>query len=363
MEYKTNIDIRVANTKRLVNLLFRKGQMTKQELANQLGLSHQTVATIIKDLEKKGLVQDGEVLESTGGRKAQCHMPVYDAKYSLGVESSRNLVRIVLLDLGSNRLATKEYELKRAYSTEYWKKINDLIHTFIEENQIDESKLLDIGITIDETMKEEILVPSKKDGVSMDLEEAEKQFDYKVFIRSAAKMAAVAQIWTNEERDRYLYVNIGTHVRGAMVFENMVIDFAEINCEFGNMLITAGSEPKRRIAEEISAESLLEKAKVEHVADFIAKVESKDTYCNQLLDEYISSLSVFLHNMHVIYGWDIIIGGRMSKLISKYKYRIDEAIANLNEFKEHIGSVFTVSKHGEYSAVMGAAMLPIDRFF
>lgn len=166
-----------------------------------------------------------------------------------------------------------------------------------------------------------------------------------------------------KKRDRYLYVNIGTHVRGAMVFENMVIDYAEINCEFGNMLISAGSEPKRRIAEEISAESLLEKADVEHVADFIAKVESGDAYCNQLLDEYITSLSVFLHNMHVIYGWDIIIGGRMSKLISKYKYRIDEAISNLNEFREHIGSVFTVSKHGEYSAVMGAAMLPIDRFF
>ncbi|MBO5656726.1 MAG: ROK family transcriptional regulator [Agathobacter sp.] len=337
--------------------------MTKQELATQLGISQPTVATILKELEKRGLVKDGEIMESTGGRKPLCHMPIYDAKYSIGVESARNLVRIVMLDLGANPIAIKEYDLKRNYSPQYWKQVNGFIHDFIEEFKIDREKILDIGITIDETMKEELLVPSKSGGDAIDLEEAEKQFDFKVFIRSSSKMAAVAQIWTAEERDRFLYINLGTNIRGAMVFENLVIDYAQLNCEFGNMVLSGGQTPSRKLAEELSAESLLDKAGVVHVAEFLDKLDQGDAACEALLEEYIQALSIFLYNMHVIYGWDIIIGGRMSSLVSKYKSRIDEAISNLNQFKEDQGSVFTVSKHGEYSAVIGAAMLPIDRYF
>lgn len=363
VEYKTNGDIRISNTKRLVNLLFRKGQMTKQELANQLGISQPTVATILKDLKQKGLVKDGEIMDSTGGRKPQCHMPVFDAKYSVGVESTRTSVRIVLLDLGSNRIASNEYKLKRVYCAEYWKKVNELLHAFVNEHQIDRTRMLDIGITIDETMKEELLVPSKEGDIPVDLEEAARQFDFKVFIRSSSKMAAVAQIWTNEERDRYLYINLGTNIRGAMVYENRVLDFAEVNCEFGNMLISTDSGKSKKLSDELSAELLLSKAGVEHVTEFMAKLDEGDVYCQELLDGYIRALSNFLYNMHIIYGWDIIIGGRMSKLVEKYKPRIDEVILELSDFKEDIDSVFVISKHGEYSAVMGAAMLPIDRFF
>jgi len=324
IEHKTNSDIRIANTKRLTNILFRKGPMTKQELAAQLGISQPTVATILKELEAKGLVRDGEVMGSTGGRKPLCHVPIYDAKYSIGVESGRHVVRIIILDLGNNCVAFEECEMERDYSESYWRTINDLIKSFIKANEIDEEKVLSVGITIDETMRDGAMIASHESIATVDLDVAANFFDFEVSFQSSAKMAAIAQIWMNEAKDNFIYLSLGTNIRGAMVYDSQVIDFNRINCEFGYILEPGAEMGKeRKLIDGLSAATLLERAGVKHLPQFKEKVLAGDELCNQLLDEFINGLSMFIFNLHMIFGWDVIIGGRLSPIIVDNKELIE----------------------------------------
>ncbi|WP_287884029.1 ROK family transcriptional regulator [Agathobacter sp.] len=362
-EHKTNSDIRISNTKRLTNLLFRKGQMTKQELALALGISQPTVATILKDLEAKGLVRDGEVQVSTGGRKPLCHVPVFDAKYSVGVESGRHVVRMVILDLGNNCIASEEHELEREYSDAYWKKINELINAFVASNHIDETKLLNVGITIDETMRNGVVISEHESIKPIDLEAVANLFDYEVFFQSSAKMAAIAQIWASETSDEFVYISLGTNIRGAMVTDNHVNNFEAVNCEFGYILEQGNTKDSGvKLVDRLGASAILDKSGLKNLEAFAKKVEAGDKLCNQLLDDYIEALSRFLFNIHMIFGWKIIIGGRLSPLVQDYKQRIEDKIYELCKWEGTTKSIFEISEMKEQAAVIGAALLPIDNF-
>jgi hypothetical protein len=127
--------------------------MTKQELAWNLNMSLPTVNVIIKNLTDQGLVSKGEVLKSTGGRKATKLTPVYDARYSVGIEGSQTELRIVLVDLGINQLATECYPLGVENKKEYWDNINSIVSDFIARNVPDKDKLLGVALALQIPMK------------------------------------------------------------------------------------------------------------------------------------------------------------------------------------------------------------------
>ena len=143
--------------------------MTKQELSTKLGISQPTVATILKELTAAGLVEEGNVLDSTGGRKAQTHSPIKDARYSVGVDVTEDFIRMVVLNLGNEIIAmdTKQHEF--AYTDDDWKRVSSEINAFIENNNIPADKLLDLGITIEAPMREDEIVVENEAYAHIDL--------------------------------------------------------------------------------------------------------------------------------------------------------------------------------------------------
>ena len=113
MEAKTNSDVRSNNRKRLVNLLFMQGEMTKQEMVGRLDMSLATVNYLVRELTERGLLTAGTAKDSTGGRKPVCICPVYDARFSIGVEAASDELHLVLLDLGGHILAKETVPMKQ----------------------------------------------------------------------------------------------------------------------------------------------------------------------------------------------------------------------------------------------------------
>jgi len=92
------------------------------------------------------------------------------------------------------------------------------------------------------------------------------------------------------------------------------------------------------------------------------KLDANDEQCISILNEYIDILSTFLFNLHMIFGWDIVIGGRLTPLIVYNRELIEDKIYELCKWEGVKKSFFEISKIGEKSAVIGAALLPIDRY-
>lgn len=365
MESTTNKDVRSNNRKRLINLLFRQGQMTKQELAVKLNISLPTVTTILKELAEKGLVTTGQAMDSTGGRKALCYMPVVDAKYSLGVEASEEGLRVAALNLGGHIMAKEYFPLKRENTENYWKTVNRILGEFGKRYVEQQEKLLDIGITLEVSMQDGKIIPEKGQKAQdiLDLDLAESCFPMHVKFRNSTKMAALAQVWVLENRSSFVFVKLGKHVRGALVHHGLVVEFANINGEFGNILVNSGSKSGgMRLRECLSAENLCRRAGTADMEGFFRKIEEGDHEVNSLWENYLDELAVFFYNLYCIFGWGIVVGGLMSPYIEQYKREVEERIRAKGCLAREEKISLTISELGENGAVVGAALLPIDEF-
>lgn len=364
MESTKNADIRVNNRKRVVNTLFRRGAMTKQELAQRLDLSLPTVTLLLKELKQKGLIENGETLDSTGGRKPVCLMPVYDIKYAVGVEVSLHELRIVALDLGNHIIAKETLPYGFDITREYWELVSAEVERFIGQNIEDCSRVLHVGITLQIPMDRTSDIwrgRFRGEEKCLDSRMMRSCFSREVIVHDSAKMAAIAQIWSAEHvPDDFVYVSVGSCISGALVRERLVVDINGMNAQFGSII--PGNAAGGRLEDYCIADALCEKSSSANVEEFFRRLDEGDGLCEKIWSETLDILSVFLYNMYCIFGWEIVVGGSLSSYLEKYQGEISRRLAALEEDDSGASSCVTVSDLGAYSSAMGAAMLAIDRF-
>lgn len=363
MESTKNSDIRANNRKRIVNALFRQGQMTKQELAQRLNISLPTANLLLKELADKGLVTNGKVMDSTGGRKPVCIMPVYDAKFSIGAEVSSHGLRIILLDLGSNIIAREYFPYNLENTPEYWKKVNAAVMAFAAKHMQRPDMLLDMGITLEAPMQDGRIIPKKTmtETDQVDLDMAASCFDVPVKFRNSIKMEATAQTWALDRWENFVFVSLGAHVNGAIVYNGAVLEFSNINGEFGSIII-GKNQPYGKIEDYYTTGALCQRAGVDHIQAFFERIDQGDEGCAALWKTYLEGLAVFFHNLYCIFGWKIVAGGRMSPYLEPYKDALNQRLRDMDDYCQTTDTYLEISSLGEYGAAVGAAMLPVDEF-
>ena len=359
MESTKNSDIRVNNRKRLVDTLFRQGPMTKLELANKLDMSLPTATFLLKELIQKGLVVTGETVSSTGGRKPVLMVPVVNIRYTIGIEVSMYEIRMVLLDLSGKIYAKALWSYDMKADHEFWHVVDGLLHSFINENMEDPTKLFRVNLAIQMPMDQGKICLKKNDpeNLHLDRDIIETCISYPINIQNSARMAAIAQIWSGIEENDFVFLSIGTYVSGAIVSERKVLNFDVPNGMFGSILVNDGY-----LENYLSTRSLCEKAGVDHIEQFLHEIKMENSVCMKLWDEYLEILIRVLYNLRKIFGYKIVIGGGICPFLMDYEGLINEKLQEMEEFKNTDPEYLKVSDIGVFGAAMGAAMLEIDHF-
>jgi predicted ArsR family transcriptional regulator len=117
--HTSNIDVKRLNRNRVFRYINRHERLSKQELAQALGMSSPTVLFITNELIEKGVIREEGVFESTGGRKAKALSPIHDARFALGLDITRNHIGIVLTNLSGKVLEHIRMQKKFENSEQY----------------------------------------------------------------------------------------------------------------------------------------------------------------------------------------------------------------------------------------------------
>ncbi len=363
MEATTNRDVRINNRKRLVNLLFMYGEMTKQDIVKKLDMSLATVNYLVKELIDNGLLTTGAALNSTGGRKPVCIKPIYEARYSIGVDVAPDVVRIVALDLGNHIVAQESYELLQENLPSYWKSVGGLVSRFDEKIGKPKDVLLDVGVTLGITMQDEKPVERKQQNqeIQIDLKMASESIGIPVHFRNSTKMAAIAQCWQGNSPDNFLYIHLGAKLSGAIVFKKEVLDFSGINGELGCMLVedTSGTVCLDDI---FSRRTLSKSAGCKNLAELFERIDNGNSECRLIWENYLGELAQLVHNLYCLFGWKIVLGGSISPYIKEYLPELEKIVREYYPFVQLPDQILFVSSLGEYGSAVGAAMLPVDKF-
>ncbi len=364
-----NIIVKKENRNSIVDLLFQKHGMSKPEIASILGLSLPTVSNIVRDLINDGLVRERGMLASSGGRKPIELVPVYDARYAIGVKIENENISLVIIDLGVRTIYQNTLFLPFENTDEYWNSLALHLKYAIEDSMIDESKLLGIGIAVpgvvnmNKSMIE--LAPTLKIK-KIPLEKIAGSFPYRVKVENDANLMGYAELYRRESVSSAICLFINKGIGGAILINNEV--FAGKNCsagEFGHMTITENGKvcscgKKGCFEAHCSLNVLTEYDKIS-LDRFFQELKENNRAYRGIWDDYMEHLATALTNINNIFDSNIILGGELGKYLKDYMDELQERVQQksvIADNKVHI----ELSRYGNNACEIGAALMFVEEF-
>ncbi|MBA7662661.1 N-acetylglucosamine repressor [subsurface metagenome] len=379
-------EIRDYHRKIALNTLIENEKLTKKQIADKIGVSLQTVISIINDLIEEKIVSEAGLADSTGGRR-----PVYlnllaNSRYTFGVDFHADYIRIILANLKSEIIKDVSIKILQAdYKNGNFEKIISKIHfnvkKIISEQNVSDNKILGIGYAfpgiIDEEKKLLRYCPNLFIS-NFDFSKYKKMFNFPYYIGNDANLAAFAEsklgVAKSERNMIYIYIVEGVGF-GIIIRGKLYRGHNERAGEFGHMIIEKNG--KKCICGKkgcwnayISIDALISDynegsiQKIKSLEEFMELLKLKDNNAKIAWEKYLDYMSIGLLNLIMaIDPYYIIIGGKISKISSNYLIKpLKKKILDNNLFvkKEDIKILF--SKLKEDSSILGASLLPLKEF-
>jgi predicted NBD/HSP70 family sugar kinase len=146
--------LRELNRLRVIDALGRRGTASRSELAQDTGLSRTTIATLVTDLQARGLVsEDAPSTPSTGlsGRGRPAGLLRLDASIgvAVGLRFDHRALQVVVADLSSTALAERSVELDVDHSAAAsLDTAAMLVGDVLEEAGVDRADVIGVGAAL-----------------------------------------------------------------------------------------------------------------------------------------------------------------------------------------------------------------------
>lgn len=384
--------IKDSNNRKILHLLMKKREMSKQAIASETGLTVPTVANNINRLIEEGIVEEAGVSVSTGGRKPMLIRFLPQSRYAFGVDFSSNhltsssCIRVILIDFDAVIKQEVDFDYQDFDNIdEIMKHVRMLTEKMIREREIPVERILGIGFslpgTVNERKKVLELAPNLSPNLGMkDLhfKKYESLFPFPLFVENEANAAAFAELILGIARQKrnlvYLSLNrgigAGIVVRGHIYKGNkkragevghMTIDSRGISCTCGRKDCWEIYAASGALIREYNKESGIE---VKDTNEFSARLDSDDPIAVKSWDIYLNYLVRGVNN--IILAFDphyIIIGGEISEFGERLLKPLRSRIFKENTYYKKDDLEILISRFKENASMIGVALLPFQKLF
>lgn len=371
------------NKKKILNILYKERNLTKQEIAKKLNLSIPTVISNVNELIEEGLVDEAGVADSTGGRKPVIVQFIPEARYSFGVDIDLEKAEVILTNLDSEikRRTYFKIDEKNKNIKDIMDKISIEVKKIIKEEKIPEKKILGIGISLPGTVNEEKLILEIAPNLELkniSFEEFVPLFNFPMYIENEANAAAYAELnlGVAKKLSDLVYISvtkgIGTGIvikghlykgknRRAGELGHMTIFNEDMQCKCGKKgcwELYASEKALLKNYNMKTGERLVE------LSELFDKVDKNEIEAVEVLDVYLKHLSIGIQNIILIFDPDyIIIGGKISNYDNKLIEPLTEKVFLNGSFFVEKDSKILFSRLKEDSSILGASLIPMNSLF
>jgi len=208
----------------ILEVIRKNGPISRTDISKITELNIVTVSNYVGHYIKKGLVIEGELDESTGGRKPVLVELNPKAGYIVGVGLNMLSMVAVLVDLEINVIAEIKRERTPENSETTIHKMVDLAVEIIEKSDIEKEKIVGVGVgvpgIIDEkgrTIRWPQSLGEKDVSVCLSIKDTfEKRLNIPTFVENDANAAVLGEKWLGLDRDvrhmLYMFSGVGTGV-------------------------------------------------------------------------------------------------------------------------------------------------------
>jgi predicted NBD/HSP70 family sugar kinase len=384
----TNRDVRRRNGSAVLSRLYFGGPLSRQDLAQQTGLSAATVSNVTAALVEEGLVVEAGLLESDGGRPRVLLRVNPEYGYVVGIDVGETGVKVELFDLTIGRLVTVERPLHVARPDP--QSVVDLLADGLAEviatAGVDESKVIGIGVGLPGTVQRGPTAIVHAQVIGWDavpVEEMVRAAGVRrpLFFDNGAKTQGQAELWFGAGRGHRnaIVALVGSGVGAAVITNGSTYQGATSSAgEWGHTTIVYGGRECRCGARGcleayVGAEAVLDRYRHARrgrtpadedersgIAALVAAAGSSPVAA-KVLDETAGYLGAGIANLVNLFNPELIVLGGWAGLamgsVTLPKIRAAVAAHALRHPLEQ--TTIELGRLGSDAVAVGAATLPI----
>lgn len=366
----TNTDVKKLNKNRIFRLIYNSDKISRQEIADRLGLSLPTVNQNLKMLMEDGLIEYVGNFTSTGGRRAQAITIINNARKAISVNIKADYINVDVVGLKGQIIYSMYVKAHFNKSSVYIEKLTDAVRHAADYVGADADDILGVGITVPGILDDEkqilISAPPLK-AKNYDFTKLISAIDYPVVVMNDARAEAYADHWFNgKPQDEKIYIMLGEGVGGAYINASAIRNGVHNRGgEFGHMVIHPGGKQclcgKKGCLEAYVSEKVLSSELNTSLEDFFAQAEKGKPDYVDMLEEYIDNLALGINNIYTMMDCDIVLGGTVAPYIKRYEDRIRERLIEDYSFDTD-ADYLKISDGGGRKSGLGAALSFVARF-
>lgn len=366
----TNTDVKKLNKNRIFRLIYNSDKISRQEIADQLGLSLPTVNQNLKMLMEDGLIEYVGNFTSTGGRRAQAITINNNARKAISVNIKADYINVDVVGLKGQIIYSMAVKAHFSKSSAYIEKLTDAVRHAVDYVGADADDILGVGITVPGILDDEkqilISAPPLK-AKNYDFTRLISAVDYPVVVMNDARAEAYADHWFNGKlEDEKIYIMLGEGVGGAYINASAIRNGVHNRGgEFGHMVIHPGGKQclcgKKGCFEAYVSEKVLSSELDMTLDNFFELAVQGNKNNSNVLDEYMDNLALGINNIYTMMDCDIVLGGTVAPYLKQYENSIKERLVNDYSFDTD-ADYLRISDGGGRKSGLGAALSFVARF-
>ncbi|WP_427366559.1 ROK family protein [Candidatus Caldatribacterium saccharofermentans] len=388
-------DVKIKNRSLVLQLLKKRGPLSRIELARITGLTQPTITNIINDLLASNLVREIGPSETRTGRKPILLSVNDQAFYIIAITFTRQGFSIALTDLGPNILFRRDsrYSLLEDTDTALLELQKEFIHVLEYATQ-SLSLILGIGVSAPGPVDTETCTILAHSTFllhrSLDLRKYLREYDLPIFMMSNADAACLHETWCGSAKEvqNMVYFMVGEDVGAGVLIDGKIyqgkhrkageVGHTSINifgprCVCGNygcLELYCSTQKIVEKAREIGwfggepyFRSFLERGEQLTFRHIVEGAQKDNEACVQLLTQLGRYIGVGVVNLINLYDPELVVIGGEASLAREF---IDRPIRQVLEerllYREYITPQLLYSRWGEDVTLLGAASLVLDHF-
>ena len=364
-------ELRRQNRNRVFRYIYSsETPVSKQDVAQNLSLSLPTVGQNLRELLDAGLLELQGTFDSTGGRKPKAIGVTANFKYAVGIMISNRHIHIACIDLRAHQVCDAAMVKPFTSDEDYFRDLGRILENFLDQNNIDRTRLLGVGIALPGIPDEEHNVVEMSHAVNartMDISLLRKYIPYPCFLENDANAGGVAEWWNaSGDSATMVYLSVQKGVGGAVLLDGVNYMGQHLHSgEFGHMCV----EPNGRqcgCGQKGCLEAYCSTARFSDDLgitreEFFAGLEVGNQAYHELWDDYLNHLALGIYNIHIVLDCDIVLGGVLAQFIEPYMADLRRRIISISSF-ETDATYLRSAKYRKWTSCVGVALHFISEF-
>lgn len=368
--------MRSINRASILEIIRREGPLSRNTIAERLGVSLPTVMRVVEDLIQEELIRPQGSKEWTGGRRRALLEFNADSQVVLGIDLGGTRMYGAAADLGGNILDEVDINRHSTSGEQSFMRLTELVDTLLASPKIQGRKIRGIGVGAPG-------VTRHKEGVvtwayTLNWRDyplkakLSERYHLPIVVDNDVNLAALGELWFGAEQNiqNMVLIAIGTGIGAGIIIDGALYRGShEAAGEIGNMLpgtaflgkpwadfgalesMASGTGIAERACQVLKRKRRSRELKQLLAEDVFDAARRGESWAKTVIDETVDYIAVAIANLTVSFDPDLIVlGGGVTAsadlLVEPILQRLTGTIPNL----PHL----TVSRLGRRAAVMGA---------